>query len=70
MTYVPPKAKRHYINPLSKTLGGPIIAHTCQHCGQEFPVRHKGVWFESARQHDVWLWMCEECCAQRGILVQ
>ena len=69
MTYVPPKAKRHYIRALSKTLDGPIIAHACSQCHQEFSVKTKGVWFESAYVRDRWVWVCEECCWQRGVTV-
>lgn len=70
MTYVPPKANRHYINALRKTIDGPIVAHTCSQCRQEFPVKTKGVWFESANRRGRWVWVCEECCWQRGVTVQ
>ena len=67
MIYAPPIAKRNYINALSKERGGKIIAHTCSKCREEYPVKQKGIWFESASRHDVWYWICKPCLDKRGI---
>jgi hypothetical protein len=67
MAYIPPIKKRDYINPLSKTMGGKIIAHTCSKCRVELPVKTKGVWFELVNTPDRWAWVCGTCLDKRGI---
>ncbi len=67
MVYAPPIKKRNYINALSKTLNGKIIAHDCSRCREEYPVKAKGIWFERADVRDEWCWVCKACCEKRGI---
>lgn len=70
MAYIPPIKKRVYINALCKERDGKdakVIAHSCSKCREEYPVKQKGIWFESARQRDAWYWVCKPCLDKRGI---
>lgn len=68
LAYIPPIKKRHYINALSNVRGGKVIAHDCVKCGEEYPVKSKGIWFERSDVRDEWVWVCKACCDKRGIV--
>lgn len=66
--FIPRIKDRDYYAPI-KNESGAIVRHACTRCDQILPIKAKGVWFERADVPGRWVWVCETCCAVRGIYV-
>lgn len=66
--FVPRIKDREYYGPITSKSGN-IVRHACNRCDQIYPVKEKGVWFERADTAGKWKWVCQTCCAVRGIYV-
>ena len=61
------KDREYLVAEIGKT--GKVKRHACCRCGRIYPAAEKGAWFERADVRGKWQWVCQTCCAVRGIYV-